>query len=302
MMMMFYLLSLFQSRLSKVLMGWKSERGEMATIGGETKRRKVAKSGLCAFLSAASNILHIVRIDTRMTYYPPVCASYKYSPWKISSCQLHRRQMYTETFFKGYKGGTRSELRSAGQTNKPFQTKKSHLGPLSVTHIQREASPFNTLGWNANNLKPLSILQSQKQQSTNGDFTSAPNFHKRKEKPALLEIFSLFAKMLHWYDCHCTAHGFIANSRGNKGSLATSCSCREWSRKPSGVSESSSGSQIIPGAGMICSVRTRRTVKEQNSAHTIQGEDCSQSPSCRTTDSSYRNCSTVEGNLIQRHD
>ena len=119
-----------------------------------------AKSGLCAFLSAASNILHIVRIDTRMTYYPPVCASYKYSPWKISSCQLHRRQMYTETFFKGYKGGTRSELRSAGQTNKPFQTKKSHLGSLSVTHIQREASPFNTLGWNANNLKPLSILQS----------------------------------------------------------------------------------------------------------------------------------------------
>ena len=31
-----------------------------------------AKSGLCAFLGAASNILHIVRIDTRMTYYPPV--------------------------------------------------------------------------------------------------------------------------------------------------------------------------------------------------------------------------------------
>ena len=159
MMMMFYLLSLFQSRLSKVLMGWKSERGEMATIGGETKRRKVAKSGLCAFLSAASNILHIVRIDTRMTLLS-TCASYKYSPWKISSCQLHRGQMYTERFFKGYKGGTRSELRSAGQTNKPFQTKKSHLGSLSVTHIQREARHFNTLGWNANNLKPLSILQS----------------------------------------------------------------------------------------------------------------------------------------------
>ena len=33
--------------------------------------------------------------------------------------------MYTERFFKGYGGGTRSELRSAGQTNKPFQTKKA---------------------------------------------------------------------------------------------------------------------------------------------------------------------------------
>ena len=64
------------------------------------RRDEEAKSGLCAFLGAASNIPHIVRINTWMTYYPPVCASYKYSTWKISSCQLHRGQMYTERFFK----------------------------------------------------------------------------------------------------------------------------------------------------------------------------------------------------------
>ena len=38
------------------------------------RRDEEAKSGLHAFLSAASNILYIVRIDTRMTYYPPVPA------------------------------------------------------------------------------------------------------------------------------------------------------------------------------------------------------------------------------------
>ena len=155
-----------------------------------------AKSGLCAFLGAASNILHIVRIDTRMTYYPPVPAINTprgRSP-RVNCTAGKCTQRDSSRAIEVGPG----ELRSAGQTNKPFQTKKSHLALLSVTHIQREASPFNTLGWNANNLKPLSILQQS------GDFTSAPNFHKRKEKPALLEIFSLFAKMLHLCHCHCT--------------------------------------------------------------------------------------------------
>ena len=174
----------------------------MATIGGETKRRRGKKWTLRIPWCSLEHTSHCQ--DRHPDDLLSTCTSYKYSPWKIYSCQLHRGQMYTEIFFKGSRGGTRSELRSAGQTNKPFQTKKSHLGSLSVTHIQREASPFNTLGWNANNLKPLSILQSQKQQSTNGDFTSAPNFHKRKEKPALLEIFSLYAKILHLCHCHCT--------------------------------------------------------------------------------------------------
>lgn len=89
------------------------------------RRDEEAKSGLCAFLSAASNILHIVRIDTRMTYYPPVPAINtlrERSP--CVNCTAGKCR-YTERFFKGSRGGTRSELRSAGQTNKPFQTKKA---------------------------------------------------------------------------------------------------------------------------------------------------------------------------------
>ena len=104
-------------------MGWKSKRVEMATIGGETKRRRGKKWTLRIPKCSLEHTSHCQ--DRHLDDLLSTCTSYKYSPWKISSCQLHRGQMYTERFFKGYRGGTRSELRSAGQTNKPFQTKKA---------------------------------------------------------------------------------------------------------------------------------------------------------------------------------
>ena len=91
------------------------------------RRDGEAKSGLCAFLSAASNILYIVRIDTRMTYYPPVPAINTPPVKDLLVSTAPRANVHREILqiFKGYGGGTRSEFRSAGQTNKPFQTKKA---------------------------------------------------------------------------------------------------------------------------------------------------------------------------------
>ena len=103
-------------------MGWKSKRGEMATIGGETKRRRGKKWTLRIPWCSLEHTSHCQ--DRHPDDLLSTCTSYKYSLWKISSCQLHRGQVYTERFFKGSRGGTRSELRSAWQTNKPFQTKK----------------------------------------------------------------------------------------------------------------------------------------------------------------------------------
>ena len=53
---------------------------------------------------------------------------------------------------------------------------------------------------------------------------------------------------------------------------------------------------------MICAVRTRRTVEEQNSADKTRGKTARGFRAVLQPILQYRNCSTVERNLIQRHD
>ena len=96
------------------------------------RRDEEAKSGLCAFLGAASNILHIVRIDTRMTYYPPVPVINTprgRSP-RVNCTAGKCTQRDSSRVIEVGPG----ELRSAGQTNKPFQTKKKATTVLCQSH------------------------------------------------------------------------------------------------------------------------------------------------------------------------
>ena len=115
-------------------MGWKSKRGEMATIGGETKRRRSKKWTPRIPWCSLEDTSHCQ--DRHPDDLLSTCTSYKYSPWKISSCQLHRGQMYTERFFKSSRvievGPEVSWGRQGSQT-KLFKPKKPPRSFVSHT-------------------------------------------------------------------------------------------------------------------------------------------------------------------------